>query len=83
MDISPVNGLRGGSLDNPRRTGGIAVVRLEAAAAGNEVDDGSSSRRHAPDSGPGYEDAEFIEISEDDEPVAVTPRKGGHIHLLA
>lgn len=83
MGIAPICGLRGDLLENPRRTEGIAAVRLQVAAVGSEGRDGSSSRQHAPDSGPDYEDAEFIEIPEEDERVTVTPRKGGHVDFVA
>lgn len=85
MDLPPISGIRGDSLATPRRTERIVAVDFEVAATASAEDEGSSSRRHAQERGLDYEDAEFIEITEENEaaPVAAAPRGGRHVHFVA
>jgi hypothetical protein len=67
MDVLAINGVRGVALTNPKRTESIAAVRLEVDGTGRAGNEGSSSRRRAPERGADCVDAEFVEIWEEAE----------------
>lgn len=85
MDLPPINGIRGDSLENPRRTERIEDVSFKVASTASAGDEGSSPRRHTPDRGSDYEDAEFIEIVEGGEPEPEEPasKSQRHVHFVA
>ncbi len=86
MDIAPISGIRGDSLSVPRRTEGIAALQFELMPVPPSGERKHGSQRFSDESEPPYEDAEFIEIDEDEpEPEAASPtfQSGSHIYFVA
>lgn len=86
MDVIPISGIRGDSLSVPRRTEGIAALRFDLTPVAPGGEQRHGSHRHFSGEELPYEDAEFIEIVEDDpEPVEIAPEVpiGRHIYFVA
>lgn len=86
MEVVPIGGIRGDSLSVPRRTEGIATLRFDLTPVPQGGGQRRGSHQHFSGAELPYEDAEFVEIVEDDpEPEDAPPAvpAGMHVYFVA